>query len=86
MTHVGQHNFPIMQANVDDIVTVSDAQLVATMRFFAERMKIIVEPTGCLAAAAIMHRVIDCAGKRVGILLSGGNVDLATFAALLGEG
>lgn len=86
VTHVGQHNFPIMQANVDDIVTVSDAQLVETMRFFAERMKIIVEPTGCLAAAAILHGVIPCAGKRVGILLSGGNVDLATFAALVDGG
>ncbi|UVC08040.1 threo-3-hydroxy-L-aspartate ammonia-lyase [Rhizobium sp. TH2] len=85
VTHVGEHNFPIMQANVDDIVTVSDAQLVATMRFFAERMKIIVEPTGCLAAAAILHGVIACSGRRVGIVLSGGNVDLATFAALIGE-
>ncbi|CAN7672486.1 threo-3-hydroxy-L-aspartate ammonia-lyase [Rhizobium sp. LjRoot254] len=85
VTHVGEHNFPIMQANVDDIVTVSDAELVATMRFFAERMKIIVEPTGCLAAAAILHGVIACSGKRVGIVLSGGNVDLATFGALLGE-
>jgi threonine dehydratase len=85
VTHVGAHNFPIMQANVSDIVTVSDAQLIATMRFFAERMKIIVEPTGCLAAAAIMHGVIPCDGKRVGVLLSGGNVDLATFGALLGE-
>ncbi|MDB5553610.1 MAG: serine racemase [Rhizobium sp.] len=84
-TYVGQHNFPIMQANVDDIVTVSDAQLVETMRFFAERMKIIVEPTGCLAAAAIMHGVIACSRRRVGILLSGGNVDLVTFAALIGD-
>lgn len=70
-THVGYHNFPIIKRDVDDVVTVTDAQLVETMRFFAERMKIIVEPTGCLAAAAVLQGLIDCAGKRVGILISG---------------
>ena len=74
-THVGYHNFPILQDKVESIVTVSDAQLVETVRFFAERMKIVVEPTGCLAAAAVLHGAIACAGKRVGIVLSGGNVD-----------
>lgn len=82
-THVGEHNFPILKREVREIVTVSDAQLVETMRFFAERMKIIVEPTGCLAAAAVLQGVLPCAGQRVGIVLSGGNVDLATFGALL---
>ncbi|WP_373413770.1 threo-3-hydroxy-L-aspartate ammonia-lyase [Ensifer aridi] len=82
-THVGYHNFPIIKRDVDDVVTVTDAQLVETMRFFAERMKIIVEPTGCLAAAAVLQGLIDCAGKRVGILISGGNIDLATFNTLL---
>ncbi|MNL74665.1 Phenylserine dehydratase [compost metagenome] len=62
---------------------MSDAQLVETMRFFGERMKIVVEPTGCLAAAAVLEGVLACAGKRVGIVLSGGNVDLATYGALL---
>ncbi|WP_371833463.1 threo-3-hydroxy-L-aspartate ammonia-lyase [Ferirhizobium litorale] len=80
---IGHRNFSILKAMVDDIATASDAELVETMRFFAERMKIIVEPTGCLAAAAVLHGTIDCAGKRVGILLSGGNVDLKTFNALL---
>ena len=80
-THVGYHNFPILQEKVADIVTVTDAQLVETMRFFAERMKIIVEPTGCLAAAAVLHGAIACEGKRVGIILSGGNVDLQVFGA-----
>lgn len=79
-TFIGDHNFPILQANVDDIVTVSDAQLVSTMRFFAERMKVIVEPTGCLGAAAALNGVVDCAGKRVGIVLSGGNVDLKALS------
>ncbi|MDQ6434981.1 threo-3-hydroxy-L-aspartate ammonia-lyase [Mesorhizobium sp. LHD-90] len=83
VTHVGYHNFPILQRSVDDIVTVTDAQLVETMRFFAERMKILVEPTGCLAAAAVMGGTIGTAGKRVGILLSGGNIDLEKFSSLL---
>lgn len=83
VTHVGYHNFPILKDKVDDIVTVTDAQLVDTVRFFAERMKIIVEPTGCLAAAAVLHGAIGCAGKRVGIVLSGGNVDLKVLSTLL---
>jgi threonine dehydratase len=53
------------------------------MRFFAERMKIVVEPTGCLAAAAALHGVVPVAGKKVGILISGGNVDLGRFAELV---
>ncbi|MCD2181695.1 threo-3-hydroxy-L-aspartate ammonia-lyase [Rhizobium sp. GN54] len=82
-THVGYHNFPILQRTVDGIVTVTDAQLVETMRFFAERMKIVVEPTGCLAAAAVLNGTIPCAGKRVGIILSGGNVDVKSLGAFL---
>ena len=85
-THVGYHNFPILRREVGEIVTVTDAQLVETMRFFAERMKMIVEPTGCLAAAAVLQGAVACAGKRVGIVLSGGNVDLKTFNALLETG
>ena len=85
-THVGHHNFPIIQANVEDIVTVSDRQLVDAMRFFAERMKMVVEPTGCLAAAAALSGIVPCAGKRVGIVISGGNIDLATFAGLVAPG
>lgn len=83
VTHVGENNFPIIQDLVDDIVTVSDAQLVAAMRFFAERMKILVEPTGCLAAAAILSRAHHRPGERVGAMISGGNVDLARFAQLV---
>ena len=83
-THLGEHNFEVIQQYVDSVVTVSDAQLVATMKFFAERMKMVVEPTGCLAAAAALHGVLPLAGKRVGILVSGGNVDLSSFAAMVG--
>ena len=81
--HAGQLTFPVMQALVDEVVTVSDAQLVSAMRFFAERMKLIVEPTGCLGAAAVFEGLVPVAGKRVGIVLSGGNIDLAQFARLL---
>ncbi len=84
VTHVGGVNFPIIQALVDDIVTVSDAMLVETMRLFAERMKMIVEPTGCLGAAALLSKAHHRPGERVGVLVSGGNVDLDRFAALVG--
>ncbi|MGX4642398.1 threo-3-hydroxy-L-aspartate ammonia-lyase [Massilia sp. SYSU DXS3249] len=83
VTHVGEHNFEVIRRRVDDIVTVSDAQLVDTMKFYAERMKMMVEPTGCLGAAAALHGAYPVAGKRVGILISGGNVDLSRFAALV---
>jgi threo-3-hydroxy-L-aspartate ammonia-lyase len=78
---VGELTFPIMRRLVTDVVTVSDDQLRAQMRFFAERMKIVVEPTGCLAAAAVMNRVVDVLGKRVGVVISGGNVNLAQLGA-----
>ncbi|MGU7782497.1 threo-3-hydroxy-L-aspartate ammonia-lyase [Burkholderia sp. PU8-34] len=82
-THLGAYNFPIIQRLVEQIVTVSDAQLVETMRFFAQRMKMVVEPTGCLAAAAVLDGVLPVEGKRVGVLVSGGNVDLARYAEFL---
>jgi threonine dehydratase len=83
VTHVGEHNFEVIRRRVDDIVTVSDAQLVETMKFFAERMKMVVEPTGCLGAAAALCGVVPVAGKRVGIVISGGNVDLSRFSELV---
>lgn len=84
--HLGQYTFPVIRSLVDDILTVTDDELVQTMKFFASRMKIVVEPTGCLAAAAAMQGKVDVRGKRVGVILSGGNVDLARFAKLsLGE-
>ncbi len=82
-THLGECNFPIILRHVHDIVTASDRQLIDTMRFFAERMKLVVEPTGCLAAAAVLHGAIPVAGLRVGILVSGGNVDLEVLSRLL---
>jgi threonine dehydratase len=83
-THLGLYTFPIIQRLVEQVVTVTDAQLIETMRFFAQRMKIVAEPTGCLAAAAVMSGIVPVAGKRVGVLISGGNVDLARLAQFLG--
>ena len=77
--HLGQYTFPVIRTLVDDIVTVSDAELVDTMRFFASRMKIVAEPTGCLAAAAALQGKVDIRGKRVGAIVSGGNVDMVRF-------
>jgi threo-3-hydroxy-L-aspartate ammonia-lyase len=87
--HLGAYTFAIIQRDVTDIVTVSDAQLVEAMRFFAERMKMVVEPTGCLAfapacAAGEMDQTFK--GARVGVIVSGGNVDLARYAELLAAG
>jgi threo-3-hydroxy-L-aspartate ammonia-lyase len=79
-THLGLYTFPIIQRLVETVVTVTDAQLIEAMRFFAQRMKMIVEPTGCLAAAAVMSGIVPVEGKRVGVIVSGGNVDLARFA------
>jgi threo-3-hydroxy-L-aspartate ammonia-lyase len=81
-THLGMYTFPIIRRYVADIVTVTDAQLVDTMKFFAQRMKMIVEPTGCLAAAAVLHGAVAARG-RVGVLVSGGNVDLDVLARLV---
>ncbi len=82
--HLGAYTFAVIRRDVDDILTATDAQLVEAMRFFAERMKIVVEPTGCLGFAAACHAGLPLAGQRVGVLISGGNVDLARFAALVG--
>ena len=83
--HAGQLTFPVIRALVDDVLTVSDAQLVRAMRFFMERMKLVVEPTGCLGAAAALEGVLSLQGKRVGVILSGGNIDAAGYARLLLE-
>ena len=82
--HLGNYTFEIIRRDAAGIVTATDEELVTAMRFFAERMKIIVEPTGCLSFAAACNGSVDVRGKRVGILISGGNVDLARFAQLVG--
>ncbi|HDR8860664.1 serine dehydratase [Burkholderia territorii] len=81
--HLGNLTFPILRRDVDDILTATDAELVDCMRFFATRMKIVVEPTGCLSLAAARRMKDELKGKRVGIVISGGNVDLENFCALI---
>ncbi|SDY87307.1 threonine dehydratase [Variovorax sp. YR634] len=81
--HLGEYTFGIIKRDVDDIFTVTDEQLVDAMRFFAERMKMVVEPTGCLAFAGAIAAGKAIAGKRVGIVISGGNVDLSRYATFL---
>ena len=75
----GRLTFPVIRSLVKSVVTASDAALVRTMRFMAGRMKLVVEPTGCLAAAAVLEGTLDLRGQRVGVVLSGGNVDLKSF-------
>jgi threonine dehydratase len=84
--HIGQLTFAIVRRELADVVTVTDAQLVEAMRFFAERMKMVVEPTGCLGFAGARHAGLPIQGKRVGVVISGGNVDLARYADLLRTG
>jgi len=79
--HLGRLTFDIIRRDVDDILTASDAELIEGMRFFAERMKMVVEPTGCLGFAAARRQARR--GQRVGVIVSGGNVDMPRFAALL---
>ena len=72
---VGKRNFEIILKYVDDIITVTDAQVIKMMRYFMERMKIIVEPTGAVAPAAVFHNVLNLSGKKICAILSGGNVE-----------
>lgn len=81
--HLGNLTFPILRRDVDDVLTATDAELVDCMRFFATRMKIVVEPTGCLSFAAVRRMKDALQGKRVGVVISGGNVDLENFCALV---
>src|SRR6266496_2990332 len=75
-TNVGEPNFAIIQRYVDDIVTVSEEAIVSAMRTIWETMKIVIEPSAAVPYASISDRAIDVSGKRVGIILTGGNVDL----------
>jgi threonine dehydratase len=71
--------FAILQSFVDDISTVTEEEIVASMRLLWERMKLVVEPSGAISAAPALNRRIGAEGKRIGIILSGGNVDLAAL-------
>lgn len=82
---LGAIPFEIIRRDVTDILTASDAQLVDAMRFFAERMKLVIEPTGGLGFAAARAMKAELKGQRVGVIISGGNVDLARWCTLLGQ-
>jgi threonine dehydratase len=75
-TNIGEPNFAIVRQYVDDIVTVSESAIVSAMRTIWETMKIVIEASAAVPFAAVAERVIDVKGKRVGIILTGGNVDL----------
>jgi threonine dehydratase len=81
-TKPGKVTWPIVESLVEDILLVSDAELIATMRLLLERMKLLVEPSGAAAAAAVLHGKIPPACRRVGVILTGGNVDLDFLARL----
>ncbi|WP_323610429.1 threo-3-hydroxy-L-aspartate ammonia-lyase [Pectobacterium versatile] len=81
--HLGNYTFPLIRQNVDDILTVTDDDLIDAMRFYAERMKIVVEPTGCLSFAAARNMSESLRGKRIGIIISGGNVDISRYGEFL---
>ena len=83
---LGKITYPLVMRYVDDMLTVTDAELLKSMFFLWERMKIVVEPTGALAACALLEKKLDAKGKRVGVVLSGGNVDLAWAARVLKPG
>ncbi|MDB5934652.1 MAG: Threonine dehydratase, catabolic [Massilia sp.] len=81
--HLGAYTFEIIRRDVDDVFTATDAQLIECMRFFATTMKLIVEPTGCLGLAAARARKSELRGQRVGVIVSGGNVDIERFLSLV---
>jgi threonine dehydratase len=80
VTTPGKLTFPIVQEKVADILLVSDEEMIETLTWMLERMKVLVEPSGVAAAAAVRHRKANFSGRRVGVVLSGGNVDLAKLA------
>jgi threo-3-hydroxy-L-aspartate ammonia-lyase len=73
---LGQYTFPLVLQYVDEMVTVSEVAIRRTMKFLWERLKIVVEPTGTLAAAALLEHIVSFPKARIGVIISGGNVDL----------
>jgi threonine dehydratase len=78
----GVITFPIIQKHVEDIVLVTDEEIRDTVKFLLERMKVLVEPSGAVAAAALLHHKLPQDLHRVGVILSGGNVDLEFLQTL----
>ena len=82
LTSLGDKTFPIIREQVKEVITVSDTEIISAMRFIWERMKIIIEPSCAVPFAAVLKKKEQFKGKRVGIILSGGNVDLEKMAKL----
>ncbi len=78
----GALTFPVVRERVAAVVTVSDAEIVRAMRFAFERLKLVLEPSGASALAALLHGKVEAEGRRTGVILSGGNVDVARFREL----
>jgi threonine dehydratase len=81
----GALTFPVVQARVDEVVTVSDADIIRAMRMLFERLKTVAEPSGASALAALLAGAVDARGQRVGVTISGGNVGADRFAELTAE-
>ena len=84
-TYLGQHNFPVIQQCVDEIILVDDVSTINTMRLIYERLKIVVEPSSAIVLAAVMDNPMKFAGRKIGLIISGGNVDLTRLGALWSE-
>ena len=81
----GELTFPVVQRLVGDVAVASDAEIVEAMRFLFERMKTVAEPSGACALAALLAGRVEAEGLRVGVTISGGNIDTTRFAKLLAE-
>jgi threo-3-hydroxy-L-aspartate ammonia-lyase len=81
----GERTWPVIRALVDDVVTVSDAEIVEAMRLLFERLKVVAEPSGATALAALLAGRVELRAGTVGVVISGGNVDAARFAALVNQ-
>ena len=79
LVSVGKLNFDIIKENVSDVITVTEEEIISAMRMIWERMKIIIEPSSAVAIAAIIKNKTTLSGKRIGVIISGGNVDLSTL-------
>ena len=81
----GRLTFPIVQKLAEDVLTVSDEEILATIKFMLFRMKLLVEPSGVAAAAAVMFQKLPADVKKIGVILSGGNIDTSVLASLIAE-
>jgi threonine dehydratase len=83
LTQPGEWTFEVMRRLVDDVVLVTDDEILTAMAFLFDRMKLVTEPSGAIATAALLAGRIDVGGARVGAILSGGNVGLERFVGLM---